>query len=678
MTRTLSRLLSRSLPHVLLASCLVPLSAHAEQWVPPTPEELSMTSQAQVPGASAVCLFREEIYEDNLHMFSVYKRIKVLNEGGKKYGDVELQYAAGTAVRFNINEIVGRTIHSDGTVIPFTGKPYEKLIEKGRGYKAMAKVFSMPNVEVGSIIEYRYKLRYDDSYYVPPQWYVQTELFTRKAHYLWKPTDKQLTNERGQLTSGISWTPLLPPDAKVVETRLSASSVNGSEQRLLDLAMHDIPPSPEEEYMPPISSFTYRVLFYYSPYRNSDEFWKNEVKFWAKTQDRFIGPGPAVSSAVKDLTLPTDSDDQKLRKLYAAVQKLENTRFTRRRTENEDKSEGLGQVKTTDDIWLRKRGTDDQLAQLFVAMARSAGFKAYLVAVTSRDKDLFFPGFLSLSQLNDDLAVVNVGGKEVFFDPGSRFCPYGHLAWKHDQSGGLRETDGGAALVYTPPESYTASRIQRVANLTLDKQGIASGTVKMTYTGAPALDWRQTSLEGDEESLRHDLRASMEELLPSGMEIRVSSIEKLTDYEQPLTVVFDVKGSLGSATGKRLLLPGDLFEANTRPAFPHEKRDIAVYFHYPHLVQDAVRINFPQDFKIESLPIEAKLQFQQLAVYSLTAEAAPANVTVRKNYVLGTVVFPPKSYPELRTFYSGMQAKDQQTVVLKIQPLEEKAGTAAN
>ncbi len=674
------RTLLHSLLYLSLLGALIPQIARADQWTVPTPEELSMTSQPQVPGAPAVYLFREETTEDNLHMFSIYVRLKVLNEGGKRFGDIELKYAAGGGAHFNIGDIAGRTIHPDGTVIPFTGKPYEKLIEKGRGYKYMAKVFSMPDVQVGSIIEYRYKLRFDDYFFVPPQWYVQSDLYTRRAHYLWKPTNSNviITNERGQVSAGISWTPVLPPDAKVIETSRPGSST-ANPQDILELAMHDVPPAPEEEYMPPVSSFTYRVLFYYSPYRSTEEFWKNESKYWAKERDKFIGPGHAVTAAVRELVLPADTQDGKLRKIYAAVQQLDNTRFTRSHAGSEDKALGFGEIKTTDDIWLRKRGSDDQLAQLFVAMARAAGMKAYLMAVTSRDKAVFYPSYLSLSQLDDDIAIVNVDGKELYFDPGSRFCPYGHLDWKHNMTGGIRQADGGAALANTPGETYTASRIQRVANLTLDEHGTATGTVKMTYIGVPALEWRQASILGDQESLKRDLRTSMEELLPHGLEIKVASIDKLTDYEEPLTVLYDVKGQLGSATGKRLLLPGDLFEVNTRATFPHEKREVAVYFHYGHTVQDAVRINFPKGFTVESVPIDSKLMFRTFAGYQLSTVPSGTSFTTRRSYGLGEVIFKATEYPELRTFYSDMEGKDQQSVVLKIEaPAEQKNASAAN
>jgi hypothetical protein len=422
MTRTSGRLLCcASLIGTLLT--LTSPSARA-QWTPPTPEELSMTAQPEVPGASAVYLFREETTDDRLHMFSIYTRLKVLTEGGKEYANVELPYSTGESGRA-IDDIQGRTIHPDGTIIPFTGKPYEKLIEKTRGAKVMAKVFTLPNVEVGSIIEYRYTLRYSDTIFFAPEWYIQSDLWTRKGHYVWRPVDLNhinLMGDRGDRSTIIAWTPILPVGTTVQQTRLPGSGVKDG-QTTLEVNAHDIPPAPDEDFMPPIQSLTYRVLFYYSAYRSTEEYWKNEGKLWSKTRDKFIGPGHGVIAAVKDLTPPSDSQEQKLRKLYAAVMQLENTDYTREHTSSEEKAEGFKEVHNTDDIWARKRGNDDQLTELFVAMARAAGMKAYLADVTNRDRHLFMRSYLSFDQLDDYLAIVNIDGKEQYFDPGSRYCP---------------------------------------------------------------------------------------------------------------------------------------------------------------------------------------------------------------------------------------------------------------
>jgi Transglutaminase-like superfamily len=443
--------------------------------------------------------------------------------------------------------------------------------------------------------------------------------------------------------------------------------------------MHDIPPAPDEEYMPPIQSFTYRVLFYYSAYRTTEEFWKNEGKVWANSRNKFIGPGPGVSAAVRDLISPSDTQDQKLRKIYAAVMKLENTNYTREHSNSEEKAEGFKEIHNTDDIWARKRGNNDQLTALFVAMARAAGMKAYLMTLTSRDNSLFFKNYLSLNQLDDDIAIVNVDGKEQFFDPGSRYCPYQHLAWKHTMTQGLRQTDGGSDLAETPREVYTYSRTFRIANLKLDEQGSVTGNIKMTYMGVPALAWRQRSLTGDSTSLERELRTSMEHLVPDGMQVKVGSIEKLAEYEEPLVVNFEVTGGFGSSTGKRLLLPADIFEANSKATFPKEKRIVPVAFSYPHAVQDAIRITFPSTLRVESLPANGKVPLRNLAGYEMTTSSMPTYFTIRRNFVINEVIYMPSEYTDLRNFYSGFESKDQESVVLTTAPASaDKPTPAAN
>jgi hypothetical protein len=650
--------------------CLVAPALKARaQWTAPTQEELRMTSQPEVPGAPAIYLFREEITDDHMHYASTYVRLKVLTERGKDFANVEVrQYSTAWLGGYTVGAIEGRTIHPDGTIIPFTGKPFEKLIEKSNGVTVAAKVFTLPDVEVGSIIEYRYQLIYDDNLYFSPEWPVQSELYTRKAHFLWLPTDRTLTTrgEHGeQLTSTIAWTPILPPGAEMKQYRKPPVYTEQFGQLVLELNVQNIAPIPQFEYMPPIRSFSYRVQFYYSPYSNAAEYWKNEGKGWSKSTDNFIGPDTKVKAAVQTLISPGDTQEQKLRKLYAAVMTLDNTAFDRQRSAAEDKAEGLNPPKSTDDIWTRKRGTENQIAELFIAMARAAGIKAYAMALTPRDNNLFNQSYLSFSQLPDLLAIVNVDGKDVTFDPGQRYCSYGHLAWKHSDTLGIRQLDSGTAIGGTADDSYKDSRTQRVADLTIDPQGAGTGTVKITWTGAPALRWRQASLRGDATSLNHDLQVAAEHLMPGGAEVKVASIDHLTDYEQPLTVNFTVKGQIASATGKRLIIPGDLFEMNATPSFPHDKREVPVYFEYADLLQDAVRITFPPTFTLESQPSAEKIPFAQLAMYTIDSKVTPNTITMFRNLSRSFIVSPVSEYPALRAFYTKFETKDQEPIVLK-------------
>ncbi len=375
-----------------------------------------------------------------------------------------------------------------------------------------------------------------------------------------------------------------------------------------------------------------------------------------------------MKATVKDLIAGAETDEQKLRKIYAFVMMLENTDFTHDHSAAEDKSQGLKTIKNTDDILARKRGDGDQLTELFIAMARAAGMKAYLMTVTNRDRHLFLQDFFTLSQLDDNIALVNIGGKELAFDPGSRFCPYGLLAWTHSMAGGLRQTDSGTAIAVSPGQSYMASQTLRVANLTMDQQGEVTGKVTITYVGTPAVSLRQLALRQDSTALEQSLKTRMERMLPGGMDVKIASVAGVTDYEKPLVVDFQIKGGIGSSTGKRVLLPGDVFLVNAKPTFSHEKREIAVAFDYPYLVKDAVRINFPASLSVESLPAADNVKFERFAAYDLKTESTATSVTFRREFALGEILYLPSDYPGLRNFYGKFENKDQESVVLKVSP----------
>ena len=664
---------------VLVATLPGAAAFGADQFQKPTQEELTMKALPGYPGAAAVVLYREEITKDDLHSVLHYERIKVLTEEGKKYANVELSYVStSNTSEFSgddktVESIIGRTIHPDGTVIPFTGKPYLKTIEKTQGARYQAKVFTLPDVEVGSILEYRYATRYNDNVYEAPDWYIQGDLFVKSAHYTWSPTTRELADSRGMINT-ISWFPLLPPGAKI-ERRELPGSMGRNPQQTYELAVSDIPPVTKEEYMPPIANYSYRVYFNFSSYRTADEFWKGEGKEWSKKVDAFSNPNGELTAATQTVIAGAATAEEKLHKIYAAVMTLENTDFTRSHEQREDKANGLGKLNNAAEVLAHKRGDSTQLTELFAGMARAAGLKADLMLVPDRSKGLFIAGWLNLHQLDDLIAVVSLDGKDVFFDPGSRFCAYKHLAWEHTFVQGLRQKDGGTTFEKTAGESYGTNRTMRVANLNVNANGEFEGKVDLTFTGSAALRWRQDALRGDEESLKHDLRTTLEEMLPRTLEVKVNAIKDLEEYEKPLNVSYEVNGTMGTSAGKRMVVPADLFLSDEKATFPHEKRDVAVYFSYPRIVQDALRINFHNGLVVEATPTSARYDLPKTGSYTMEVTSTPTSFTTRRNFIFNDIFVLPPEYPQLRGFYAKFESNDQQSVVLKA---DAAAGAAKN
>ncbi|HEY5381881.1 MAG TPA: transglutaminase domain-containing protein [Acidobacteriaceae bacterium] len=420
--------------------------------------------------------------------------------------------------------------------------------------------------------------------------------------------------------------------------------------------------------MPPIASYSYRVLFNFSPYRSGDEYWKSEGKDWSKRTNCFEKPNSDLTKATEAIIAGASTPDAKLRKIYAAVMALENSDYTREHEAREDKANGLGKLNDADDVLKHKRGDSTQLAELFVSMARAAGFPADLMLVPDRSKNLFIAAWLTFSQFDDAIAIVNVDGKDQFFDPGSRYCPYGQLAWEHTFLKGLRQKGDEAIFADTPGSNYLANKTDRVANLNMDSNGGISGTIDLTFMGAPALHWRQDALRGDEESVKHSLRTHLEDMIPKSLEIKDVALSNLDEYEQPLKVTYTVAGTMGTRAGKRLLMPADLFLANDRATFPHEKRKLAVYFLYPQSTQDALRLNFPTGFSIEATPSDSKFNLPKEAVYDMTVTAAPTNFITRRVMAFNDIFVLATDYTPLRNFYSQFEANDQQSIVLKLSP----------
>lgn len=661
---------SRCLLATLLLFCAAPV--FGATWTQPTPEELKMTSDPAAPDAPAVYLDRDEHVDDKVHYQSVYARIKILTAKGKEeFGDVELPYQAhGSGIR----GIEARTIHSDGTVIPFTGKPYDKELIKTGNVKMMAKVFSMPDVQVGSILEYRYELTYDDSYVEPPQWFVQQKVFVHKAHYHFVPMDMSggrfvtVTDPMGKerTATRLLYYQMLPGDAKVK-----------SQMDAFDLTVENIPPLPDEDYSPPMDSFSYRVIFYYSPEFTGADFWKDEGKTWSKDVDRFAEPSDAIRQAVAQITAPGDSDEQKLKKIYSAVMGLENTSFTREHSAAEDRAEGL-HVKTAADIWAQKRGSDDEITRLFIAMARAAGMKADAMIVADRDENFLNTGYLKWTQLEDEIAIVTVGGKELFFDPGERYCEYGKLQWRHAQVQGMRQSDKGPVLAVTPGLSYQDNQVVRVADLQLGADGKVSGVIRVGMRGVEALRWRQRALTSDEVTVKKDFEEDLQQRVPDGVVVKTNYFLGLTDPGSQLVAVMDVSGSMGTATGKRVFIPGALFEAGVKPLFAETKRENPVDLHYPYMAQEQVTLTLAPGLAMESVPANAKLPLKNLALFQEGYVAKGSQYQQVREIAVGTPLFKAAEYPDLRDFFQQASAQDQEPLVLKRVPAAGATASAGS
>jgi hypothetical protein len=660
-----------------LAAVAMPLTGVTQKFQEPTKEELHMTSDPKAPGAPAVFLYREETTNNRNHYISLYARIKVLTELGKEWGTVEVPYD-GSGSESPIIE--GRTIHADGTVIPLVGKVSDLLVFKTTNSNYKAAVFNMPSVEVGSILEYRWTIPLtggtvsgvlEDQEQVlsgmlagsTPEWEVQQPIYVHKEHFYWNPHssivptsgDSQLDYYvDGERTHFLLFTERLPSGFHTIQ------SSNGD----YTLDIQDVPAIVKEANAPPQGSFLYRVRFFHTPYPDPVVYWDNELKRWSRQLDQYATQTSTIHDAANQLTAGAETPETKARKLYDAVQALNNTDFSRAKNEPERKQLHMKrELKKAQDVWNEKSGSGNEIAALYLALARAAGLQADGFKVADRNERIFDANYLSLDQLDSLLVVLHIDGKDIDLDPGEKLCPFGQLHWTHIMAGGLEESAKGP--MYTPPNGMKDSVTAHAADLTLDAQGGMTGTVKILINGPAALYWRQLNLTTDPDEVKKQFNESLREVLPQGISGEVSGFQGIDTSAGYLSATVNVSGQLGTATGKRMMLPGFFFSTGPHTQFvAEEKREFAVDLHYAEQVIDDVVYRLPAGFSVESSPSAAQLPWPAHAALVVKTTPGTGTFDIKHIFARVFVLLDPKEYPALRDYYQKIATSDQQQLVL--------------
>ena len=655
----------------LFTLILVAAPAWAD-WPAISPQDMKMTDVAQQKGASAVVLLREEITDDPKNYKSVYMRIKILTEAGRRYADVQIPYARR---RFSIFSISGRTVHADGSTVPFDGQVFDKMVTReklghGEEVRTHVKSFTLPDVQVGSIIDFKYTLRYDDHLFYAPQWIIQSELFQKQATFKFIPYAGDLLLAHKRIGNGVAWTSTLPTKGPQPQSHRMAVAVvqqfsNREAEEFIDLKMTDIPALVDEPFMPPHDVLRLRTQFYYQTSKSPDAFWKEEGTFWSKDVEKFLNQKGGIEDAVAKAISPVDSPEQKVRKIYAFVTGLENQSYRPQRPDEEKKALGLKPNEGVEDVLTQKSGDHDDLNRLFVAMVRAAKIPASMMWVASREQTFFTPELMSTGQLDAEIAIVQLDGKDVFLDPGTKFCPYGLLDWRYSGSKGVRQTEDGTALAATSLPNYHQAQVERTARLQLTEQGGVEGTLKVGFSGLEAMDRRQKANGTDEAGRKKLLEDEVRGWLPGDSQVTLTATPNWNDTEARLSAEFKISSPLATGAGKRCLIPVHIFQINSQPVFPASERVNPIYLWYPTREADEVYITLPSTLEVESLPPNDSAKLEYAIYKTLQTQDSPKTIMARRELVMAGMAFPATSYQDLKGFYDKVKTGDDQQMIAK-------------
>jgi hypothetical protein len=580
----------------------------------------------------------------------------------------------------------------EGKERPFNGQVLDKTAVRYRKARVAMKTFALPDVAVGSIIDYRYTLEPDPklsgSYSgladviaalagagsepeeggIPDTarllalpfktWDVQEDLFTKKAKF--------------ETTSDEFWIQYLFGG----RCRLAWIAINMKDVKPdfkkgggVSLEISDIPAYEEEEYSAPEESLRKSVELFYldSDIKDSNEYWKEESQDWQKGVEMFLGKPAKLAAAAKEIVGTATEPVEQLKKIYAKVQALRNLSYEKDLTRKQRKEQKIKDNRNVADVLERGFGVRSDLTRTFVALARALGLEAQVIRVTARDDKLFRINYLSFySQFDNEIAGIQLGDGAHFYDPATPFCPFGLVHWSRTSAAALRFSDNPPAFFTTPEFPPDQGWTQREVALTLDRDGRLAGTVKVVYTGHEALVRRLEHLRDDAQAKKKDFEAELANVLPAGATAAMTKLENIDNGSQALIAFYDVTiPSAATVAGDKILLPLSPLTGAGRYPFRHEERRSPVYFPYPFREFDDIVITLPEGMTPEVRP-DAHQSNTEFSSYYLASDVEnPQRLHVRRNLAVRKSYLAIEQYKALKAFFDAVRAGDESQVVLK-------------
>lgn len=661
---------------IVSAFALAPARAAGgeKDWKPIDPAYLAMKSPTVDKDADAEALFWEVSvsFEDNGAdlgtVLNHYVRIKIFNErGAESQSKVEIPALKFRGRNIKIKDIAARTIKPDGSIVELKKDDvFERDVVKANGLKVKAMTFSMPSVEVGSIIEYRWReVREGISYYERFQF--SREIPVQFVKYWIKPYQHALYNSADEPV-GLRAQTFQP---------IGNSPFVKEKDGFYSMTMTNVPAFREEPRMPPEYSVRPWMLVYYSASTKSDpnEFWRDYGKRFAAGAKQLLKPNDDVKKAAAEAVGDAQTPEQKLERLfdYARSHVKRYTDDASGMTAEQIKK--VKENKSAGDTLKRGIGTSGDIDVLFGSMASALGFEVRIAHTSDREDIFFNQSFVDDYFVEPSSIAVKVGDEWRLFNPGMAYITFGMLRWQEEGQQTLITDEKAPVWIASPMSGPEKSVERRTGKFKLAEDGTLEGDVKIEYTGHLAADVKEYNDDDTPAEREETLRNQYKERIPSA-ELSDIKIENVTDPTKPFTYTFHVKiPSYAQRTGKRLFVHPGFFQHGRNAMFPTAGRTNEVYFHYPWMEEDHVEMELPEGFALDNPEAPSPIGAGDLSRYEPVAQVTQDGRTLvwgRKFYFGGskkaggpTLLFPTTSYASLKAYFDAVNTQDATTIALK-------------
>jgi len=578
-------------------------------------------------------------------------RVKIYKKEGLSWATQKVSYYVGyenlrddkvtfsDAATYNLENgaVVKTKLNSEGS--------FKEKVNKNWNVASIA----LPNVKVGSVIEFKYTLKSEDLVRLPDfdfQYEIPVNYFEYKSEipefFIYKT-----------LLVG-TYKPEMSADVEPIK------QVYGSNYKQINSFYSgvDVPALQEENFVNNINNFKGSIQnelelkrFPDKPVVNYTKTWEGLAESTYKDADfaKELGNRSFYEEDLKKILLNVNSPKQRLDTIFKFVQNRMNW----------NKKKGYYVDKGVKKAYEEKTGNTAEINLLLISMLKTAKIQVHPVLVSTVENGV--PVFPNRTVFNYLIAAAEIDGEQILLDATSKFTvpnilPLNVLNWK----GRLIKENGSSEEVELIPSKFSV--INNTISAFIDpQQAKIEGSLSLQKTDYNALIFREKfgtkTNENNIEKLEQqfngieleDYRAENQDLLKPVTEKASFSIDK----------AYDIIG------GKLFLNPLLFFAYKSNP-FKLEKRQMPIYFGFPEQRKFNLFLQIPEGYKVESLPSPIRIVMEDKAAsYTMNIMSDENQIQIKVTQEISKAIFAAEDYSMIKDFFQKIIEIQNDKIILK-------------
>lgn len=646
---------------VLLAVFLVSLSCqaafaqeHGFKFGEITYRDLNMKVYEPDTSASAVVLneFGDayvDTYDGTRLVFDYHVRIKILKQDGvSNQANITIPTYRQDNSTEEVRNIKASSFNLENSAIKETKLELKSIFTSKLNDNWEEKRFAIPNVRVGSIIEFQYTIR-SPFFFNFHNWEFQSDIPKIYSEY-WAtiPANfKYNISIRGYLK-------LDKDEGEVLKDCFTSGSAKADCGRY-KWAIKNIPAFREESYMTARSNFLCVVRFELSEIRYFDGKVDKFTKEWKDAEqelrlsNRFgiqLKRGKSIVDDHVELLVAGESDPLvKAQKIYDFIKGWYQW------DKNYSKYSELGIKEAFD----KRKGNVGDINLSLIAALRYGGINAEPVLLSTRNNGLPTDVHPVLSDFNYVIAKVDLDGKTYLLDATDDFMPFGVIP---------QRCLNGKGRVLGEKESYwydllasEKSRFVTMMNAKLDLDGSIKGTLNTSFFGYDAIDERMKIARAG------SIEAYVKEFISShqGIEVIAFKVENADDLNKPLIRNLEVQITNGdNIDADQFLFNPFVTGRMEENKFKSPDRLYPVDFAAPVDQSFILTLEYPESFGPVDLPKTVALSLPNSGGrYIFDVKTFGNKLTMNSKLSINRAVFTANEYHYIRELFANMVSIQQ-------------------